>query len=405
MNYDMQQKSSSQTSPKPETVLVMQAGGSLGAYECGVCKILSKHDIEFDIIAGTSIGAINATIIAAGYSKKEGIRNSVKRCEDFWMDLAENIALPSFLPYKQRSELAAVHSLFYGNTRAFTPLWVMPGGMPFYYFFNSPYLYDISRLKNTIGKYVDFTELERVRSEQKYKDRKDNGNNSVTSSSSCDNGAPRLILTATNVQTGESVIFDSNDIDIKADHVIASAGYALYGLPWTKVNESYLWDGSFVYNTPLRAVTKASPKYEKIAYVTDVFPRKQEKLPANMPETYHRVRDLLFTDRSIQQTKEISDSIKKHLSLIEQMHELIMSNNNPNINIKDAKVKSRLDKIEEEYNNLVHNERGLIMDRIIQIQRIERAGRHFIFEDADFSIDTITELIKQGEEDAEDALK
>lgn len=47
-----------------ETVLVMQGGDSLGAYECGVYKALSKHGIKFDIVAGTSIGAVNAAIIA-----------------------------------------------------------------------------------------------------------------------------------------------------------------------------------------------------------------------------------------------------------------------------------------------------------------------------------------------------
>ena len=41
--------------------LVMQGGGSLGAYECGVYKTLKRHGLEFDIVAGTSIGAINAT--------------------------------------------------------------------------------------------------------------------------------------------------------------------------------------------------------------------------------------------------------------------------------------------------------------------------------------------------------
>jgi NTE family protein len=49
-------------SRKLETVLVMQGGGSLGAYECGVYKALSKHGKKFDIVAGTSIGAINASI-------------------------------------------------------------------------------------------------------------------------------------------------------------------------------------------------------------------------------------------------------------------------------------------------------------------------------------------------------
>ena len=48
-----------------EIVLVLQGGGSLGAYECGVFKTLAKHNIKFDIIAGTSIGALNAAIIAA----------------------------------------------------------------------------------------------------------------------------------------------------------------------------------------------------------------------------------------------------------------------------------------------------------------------------------------------------
>jgi NTE family protein len=119
----MHQKSSKSTPKQKETVLVMQGGGSLGAYECGVCKVLVKHDIEFDIIAGTSIGAINAAIIAAGYTKEDGIRSSVKRCENFWLELAENVVLPTFLPYRERSQLAAAYSLFYGNQKAFTPLW------------------------------------------------------------------------------------------------------------------------------------------------------------------------------------------------------------------------------------------------------------------------------------------
>ena len=34
-----------------ETVLVLQGGGSLGAYECGVYKTLAKHKIKFDIVS------------------------------------------------------------------------------------------------------------------------------------------------------------------------------------------------------------------------------------------------------------------------------------------------------------------------------------------------------------------
>jgi NTE family protein len=408
----MHQKSSKSTSKQKETVLVMQGGGSLGAYECGVCKVLVKHDIEFDIIAGTSIGAINAAIIAAGYTKEDGIRSSVKRCENFWLELAENVVLPTFLPYRERSQLAAAYSLFYGNQKAFTPLWIMPGGLPYYYFFNSPYLYNISRLKETISKHVDFTKLgSKLRPDNKgskSNNHMDNNSDSITKHSTSDNddrnssssnSTPRLVLTATNVQTGESAIFDSNDTDITVDHVAASAGYAMYGLPWTRLNGNYFWDGAFVHNTPLKAVTKVS-RAEKIVYVSDVFPRKQEKLPASMPETYHRIRDLLFTDRSIQENKETSDMINQYLSLIEQMHEVITSEiHNKH---KDANLKLKLDKIDAEYSKLLYNNRGLIIDKIIHIQRIERPERYFIFEDADFSIGTIKELIKQGEEDAEE---
>ena len=51
-----------------ETVLVLQGGGSLGAYECGVYKTLIKHNIKFDIVSGTSIGALNAAIITAAHN-------------------------------------------------------------------------------------------------------------------------------------------------------------------------------------------------------------------------------------------------------------------------------------------------------------------------------------------------
>src|SRR5574338_393134 len=67
-----------------ETVLVMQGGGSLGAYECGVYKALSRHGIKFDIVAGTSIGAINAAIIAGSKNDRPE-----KDLEDFWLEVAE----------------------------------------------------------------------------------------------------------------------------------------------------------------------------------------------------------------------------------------------------------------------------------------------------------------------------
>ena len=68
-----------------ENVLILQGGGSLGAFACGVCKAFAKKDIKFDIIAGTSIGAINGAITAG--SKNE---NPQKDLEDFWIEIAES---------------------------------------------------------------------------------------------------------------------------------------------------------------------------------------------------------------------------------------------------------------------------------------------------------------------------
>src|SRR5881275_1068248 len=72
-----------------ESVLVLQGGGSLGAYECGVYKTLSRHSIKFDIVSGTSIGALNAAIIAA-YSY-DSAKDSTGKLENFWLELAETL--------------------------------------------------------------------------------------------------------------------------------------------------------------------------------------------------------------------------------------------------------------------------------------------------------------------------
>ena len=53
-----------------ENVLILQGGGSLGAFGCGVFKALSQKHVKIDIVAGTSIGAVNAAIIAGSKNEK-----------------------------------------------------------------------------------------------------------------------------------------------------------------------------------------------------------------------------------------------------------------------------------------------------------------------------------------------
>ncbi len=350
-----------------ETVLVMQGGGSLGAYECGVYKTLAKRGIKFDIIAGTSIGAVNASIIA-------GSKNDVEpaaQLEDFWLNVAEKIT-PSVLPDGLRCMVSSMHAATYGNMNTFMPLWFM---MPnpnegLFSYYRSPYLYSITPLKNTLSKYIDFAKL----------------NNPAN--------IPRLIITATDIQKSASVTFDSKFMNIDTDHVIGCAGFPFYGIAWTEKDGRYLWDGSLQSNTSLREVIDASPKNDKDVYIVNLFPRIQKELPENMLDSWHRARDIMHTDKTDNNIR-MSKVISRYLTLLRQMHDIIS-----NVQL-DEKMKESFREMEKEYHKLADN-RGAIIKKITQIERTEDV--HFLFEDADFSISTIKKLIKQGEKDTENAL-
>ncbi len=343
---------------QPETVLVMHGGGSLGAYECGVYKTLSKHGIKFDVIAGTSIGAINAAIIAGA---KEN--DPEKSLENFWLDMAETVT-PSFLPDNIRSFYSSMFAGMWGNPNAFKP--ISGFSNPSYFSYLFPYLYDVTPLKKTLNKYVDFKKL-------KNHDR------------------PRLIVTCVDIQKGKSVTFDSKYVNIDLDHVLASAAFPFYGISWIEKDGRYLWDGSLMSNTPLREVINASPKCNKKVYIVNLFPRIHNELPKNMSESWHRARDIMHTDKTGHNVR-MSKTISRYLALLKEMHDIIDKSN------LDEKLKKRFEKIEPEYHKLACD-RGAIIEDIIRIERKEES--HFIFEDADFSLVTIKQLIRQGQEDAE----
>jgi NTE family protein len=349
-----------------ETVLVMQGGGSLGAYECGVFKTLTKHGIKFDIVAGTSIGAVNAGIIAGSRSG-----HPEKDLEAFWLDVAETTT-PSGLPDYLRAIMSSSFGAFYGNPKVFSPVWFMTPALSNnigYQLYKMPYLYDLDVLKNTLQKYVDFTRL----------------NNHNT---------PRLIVTSTDIRNSEAVIFDSKTSIIDADHLVACAGYPFYGIRWTEKDGKYLWDGALLSNTPLREVIASSPQRDKKVYIINLFPHIQEELPENLLDAWHRARDIMHTDKTDHNVR-MSMVISKYLLLLREMHDII---SNAQL---DKALHERFRKIEPEYHKIA-DARGAIIDEITRIERTE--DTHFLFEDADFSLTTIKKLIQQGERDTEKAL-
>ncbi len=375
---------------KLETVLVLQGGGSLGAYECGVYKSLYKNDIKFDILAGSSIGAINTSIITAA---QNGGKDVPSILEDFWMSLSENIiqsnpvlSLPNISSDKMMAMMFSAYSTFYGIPKAFMPKWFMPDSPDYFLPYKWTFLYDKTPLKKTLMDYIDFNNLKKINIDTD--NYNENGN---------DNGQSRLIITSTDIQKGEPVIFDTAHMDIDVDDIVAGASYPFYGIRWTEKDGKYLWDGSLLTNTPMMEVIRASPMKDKKFYIVDVFPRYQKEIPENMFEVWHRSRDIIFvdkTDKNIEMLKVNENSI----NLLKKIHRII--------NLDEAKIdqktKEKLQELDKEYNSLTQKHGAVITD-VIRIGRKEN-DLHYLLEDADFSKYRINKLITDGEKDADQAI-
>jgi len=101
-----------------QTVLILQGGGALGAFECGVVKALEEANIHADIIAGVSIGAFNGAIIAGNPGEAAAV------LEAFWNDLA--VATPFAPTETWRRLLSSWWSIWFGSPRFFRPHWWLP---------------------------------------------------------------------------------------------------------------------------------------------------------------------------------------------------------------------------------------------------------------------------------------
>ncbi len=385
-----------------ENVLILQGGGSLGAFACGVFKAFAKKNVKFDIIAGTSIGGINGAIAA-------GSRNDTpeKDLEDFWLDLAQSSynIIPDIFTFDfdyqkyharlKRSPAASMNAAFFGVPSFFIPRW---------FNFNTPnsnlsqleeyfqppwkwtYIYDNSALRNTIEKYIDFKKLSP----------KARQNDSNTSNSNNDTNS-RLIITAVDVLTAEPLIFDSYKKPIEMKHLLATIGYPQYGFPWVEVSDgNFAWDGSLLSNTPIREVMVASPSKNKNIFVVENYPKKIEKLPANMSEVMSRAKDIMFSDKT-QSLEKMSRLITRHVNLIEALYDVF-----------EESEKSKIDKDKIEF---ITKEHSLLVQKygakILRLNRITRINPEtpYPLQNADFSVDTIKELIRQGERKALEYLK
>jgi NTE family protein len=204
-----------------QNVLILQGGGALGAFECGVVKALEEQGIHPDIVAGVSVGAFNGAILASHP------RNATAALEAFWHDL--EVQTPEILDDNFRRVVSAWTSLIFGSPNFFRPLWLTPmfgaGQVPLQW----TSFYDTSPIKELLTKYVDFHRLK--------------------------SSPVRLLVSAVNVQTAQLEIFDSYIDDLTPDHILVS-GSLPPAFPWTTIDGKHYWDGGIVSNSPLEQIVE-----------------------------------------------------------------------------------------------------------------------------------------------------
>ena len=388
-----------------ENILILQGGGSLGAFACGACKTFAKNGIKFDIIAGTSIGSINGAIMAG--SKND---NPAKDLEDFWIEIAESSRniIPDMFSYEydyknhqlnlKRSSSASLNAATFGIPKFFVPRWFNWSMFPSNDFNILPsqwtYVYDNTPLTKTLEKYIDFKKLSPDAKQNNINNRYNKHNNNNNNNN---NNNPRLIITAVDVLTAEPIIFDSNKTQIEMRHLLATIGYPQYGFPWMEVDDGvYAWDGSLLSNTPIREVMAASPSNDKNIFIVENYPKKIDNLPSNMTEVQSRAKDIMFTDKD-QSLRSMSRLVTKHINLIETLYNIFKEHDHSKLD------KDLINYIEKEHKILVEK----FGAKILKIKRISRENSETPYpsQNADFSINTIKKLITQGENKALDSLK
>ena len=255
-----------------KVALVLQGGGALGSYQAGVYEALSTSQYLPDWVAGISIGAINAAIIAGNAPAKR-----VERLKAFW----EGITAPSSLWPVLSSAIAgenrrtsSLNALMFGQPGFFMPRppthWLLSVAPTSYY--------DTSALKDTLERLVDF---DRINARE-----------------------IRFSIGAVNVRTGNFTYFDNAQTTIRPEHVMASAALPP-GFPVVEIDGECYWDGGLVSNTPLQYVLECIPRLSRLTFQVDLFQSRGHP-PTDLEEVREREMDIRYSSR----TRAITDMFR-----------------------------------------------------------------------------------------------
>ncbi|CUT09443.1 Ferredoxin reductase [Bradyrhizobium sp.] len=254
--------------------LLLQGGGALGAYQAGVYEALAEAGIHPDWVAGISIGAINAAIIAGNPPESR-----VDRLRDFWTQVtstalwdwagnpfldARNDNARNVLNQMSAGLAAACGANGFFSARPLLP-WLHAGGTS-----GATSFYDTGALKSTLERLIDFDRINA--------------------------GMTRFSAGAVNVRTGNFVYFDNSTHTIRPEHIMAS-GALPPGFPAVEIDGEHYWDGGMVSNTPLQWVIDAGVPQDMLAFQVDLWSAKGQ-LPDNLPEVVTRQKEIQYSSRT-----------------------------------------------------------------------------------------------------------
>jgi NTE family protein len=285
------------TPAKARRVLVLQGGGALGSYQAGAYQALCHHDFEPEWIAGISIGAINAAIIAGNPREKR-----VERLKEFWGMVSSPVPWnPVTSSDRGRSlfnETSAALIATFGVPGFFTPrfppapLW--PQGSR-----QSQSYYDTTPLHATLERLVDFDRINDLKA--------------------------RLSVGAVSVTTGNFKYFDNFEFKksgkkIGPEHIMASAALPP-GFPSVEIEGEHFWDGGIASNTPLDYVLDERVNSDLLIFQVDLFSARGP-LPISLLEAAEREKDIRFSSRTRMNTDKNREVHNARMALRELIGKL-----------------------------------------------------------------------------------
>jgi NTE family protein len=259
-------------------ILLLQGGGALGAYQCGVYEGLAEVGVTPNWFVGISIGAVNSAILAGNPPERR-----LQRLRTFWdraSAFSSKFEVPSWMealrPLISKMNFLAVATL--GIEGFFKPRSVLPdlasGGS-----LGALSYYDTSPLKSTLEELVDFDFI--------------------------NSGKVRLSLGAVNVRTAESTYFDNRYMKIGPEHVMAS-GALPPGFPPVVIDGEYYFDGGVVSNSPLTYIWDEKPLTTALILQVNLF-NARGAAPRTMDEALERVKDIQFSSKQRFTTEKVRE--------------------------------------------------------------------------------------------------